>query len=83
MRLVTLLLVDHFVAVQGDDAAHLAPVEGLLLELFAQLELDRGALEGGDGVEDVLIAFLDQLDGRADGVAHFAQNQTDAYNDII
>lgn len=79
VRLVALLLLHQLVTVQRDDALHLAAVQRLLVELLAQLELDGGGLERGHSVEGVLVALLGQLDGRADGVAHLAQHQADAY----
>lgn len=79
MRLVALLLLHQLVAVQLDDALHLAAIEGLLVELLAQLELDGRRLERGDGMEGVLVAVLGQFHRRADGVAHFAQHQADTY----
>lgn len=78
VRLVALLLLHQLVTVEGDDALDFAAVQGFLVEFRVQLELDGRALECGHGIESVLVSLLDQLDGRADGVAHLTQDQADS-----
>lgn len=79
-RFVALLLVHQLVvALEGAHGLDLAPVDGFLVEFLAQLELDRGVLEGGHRVERVLIALLDQLDRRVDAVAQLAQHHADTW----
>lgn len=79
MRFVALLVLDQFVSFQCDGALDLATVQRFLVELFAQLKLDAAALERGHRVVRVLVTVFLQVNGRADGVAHFAQHQTNAY----
>lgn len=77
-RLLALLLVDQLVvALEGAHGLDLAPVDGFLVEFLAELELDGGVLEGGQRVERVLVALLDQLDRRVDAVAQLAEHHAD------
>lgn len=70
--------MDQFViALEGAHRLDLASVDGFLFELLAELELDGGVLEGGRGVEGVLVALLDQFDRGRDAVAELAEHQTD------
>lgn len=76
--LVALLLMDQLVvALEGAHGLDLASVDGFLLEFHAELERDGGVLEGGRGVEGVLVALLDQFDRWRDAVAELAEHQTD------
>jgi len=76
--LVALLLLRQLVAIQGDDALDVATVQGLLVELNAQLEADGRGLEGGGGSQGVGIALQGHLHCGAQAVAHLARHQTDA-----
>lgn len=79
-RFLALLLVDQLVvALQGAHRLDLASVDGFLLELLAELELDGGVLEGRGGVEGVLVALLDQFDRRRDAVAELAEHHADTW----
>lgn len=73
--LIALLLVHQLVvAVEGAHRLDLAAVDGFLLELLAELELDGGVLEGRGGVEGVLVSVLDQFDRWRDAVAELAEH---------
>lgn len=76
--LLALLFVHELVvALQGAHRLDLAAIDGFLLELLAELELDGGVLEGRGGVEGVLIALLDQFDRWRDAVAELAEHHAD------
>lgn len=63
--LLAALLLGQRVALQRAHSLHVSVIHCLLVELFAQFEIDGGALEGRRGVERVrTIVVFDQLDDR-------------------
>lgn len=72
---LALLFVDQLVvACEGAHRLDLAAIDGFLLELLAELELDGGVLEGRGGVEGVLVSVLDQFDRWRDAVSELAEH---------